>query len=45
MSWLQQEALLSVKNLLIACLHQEPLKREIFHFFGHQRDPGMGPIN
>ena len=38
MSWLEQEALLSIKNLLIACLHQElqPFKSEIFHFFGHK---------
>ena len=45
MSWLEQEALLSIKNLLIACLHQElkPLKSEIFHFFGHKRDAGIGP--
>ena len=44
MSWLKQEALLSIKNLLIACLHQElkQFKSEIFHFFGHKRDAGMG---
>ena len=44
MSWLEQEALLSIKILLIACLHQElkPFKSEIFHFFGHKRDAGMG---
>ena len=46
MSWLEQEALLSIKNLLIACLHQElkPFKSEIFHFFGHKRDDGMGNL-
>ena len=45
MSWLEQEALLSIKNLLKACLHQElkPLKSEIFNFFGHKRDAGIGP--
>ena len=44
MSWLEQEVLLSIKNLLIACLPQElkPLKSEIFHFFGHKHDAGMG---
>ena len=44
MSWLEQDALLSIKNLLIAWLHQElkPFKSEIFHFFGHKRDAGMG---
>ena len=38
-----QEALLSIKYLLIVCLHQEqPFKSEIFNFLGHKRDPGMG---
>ena len=43
MSWLLQEAI-PITILLIACLHEElqPWKSEIFHFFGHKRDSGMG---
>ena len=35
-----------IKNLLIACLHQErkPLKSKIFHFFWSQTWPWNGPL-
>ena len=47
MSWLEQEALLlSIKNLLIACLHQElkPFKSEIFPLFWSQTWCWNGPV-
>ena len=47
MSWLEQESLLSIKNLLIACLHQELLvaiQKWKFPLFWSQTWRWNGPI-